>query len=125
MPTLTAVLHLFAAGLFVAMAVLQLNDPDPLYWVVVYLLVACVPLGRLCGWESSIFRALVAGLLLAGLLQSLPGFVDYLTSDDLVSLTGAMNPALPFIESAREFIGLLLGAICLLVYSGVDRSPKR
>ena len=65
-----------AAALF-SFAAIQLNDPDPLFWVVLYLISACVaviPQGRL---RDSYFW-LAVGFCLAGVTASLTAAVDYL-----------------------------------------------
>jgi uncharacterized membrane protein len=102
------------AAAMAAFAFLQLNDPDPLVWVVAYGLVAlCVaaPLNR--AW--SIHTAwLTGGALLALALAALPGFFDYLLSGDLGSITAEMSPGQPHVEPAREFLGVIIAAAVLL-----------
>ena len=89
------------------MAFLQLNDPDPAYWVVTYALTG------VCAQGPRLAHLLVAtvwattGLALAGLLQSLPGFIQFISLGDWSSLTGTMSKSQPQIEFAREFLGLL------------------
>jgi hypothetical protein len=39
------VLHYVLAALFLYIAALQFNDPDPLYWIIVYVGTAAVELG--------------------------------------------------------------------------------
>ena len=97
------------------MAFLQLNDPDPAYWVVTYALTG------VCAQGPRLAHLLVAtvwattGLALAGLLQSLPGFIQFISLGDWSSLTGTMSKSQPQIEFAREFLGLLFCMICLLI----------
>ena len=112
----TAVTHIVIALLFVAMAYLQLNDPDPLYWVVTYLLVAALPVMRVTGHRSTGLYFLTTGLCAAGMLMSLSGFFDYLGSGDYGSIGGAMTPDMPHVESAREFLGLVIAVVCLWFY---------
>jgi hypothetical protein len=97
------------------MAFLQLNDPDPAYWVVTYALTGvCAQGPRL----AKLLRPAVwatTGLVLVGLLQSLPGFIQFISSGDWYLLTGTMSKSQPQIEFAREFIGLLFCLMCLVI----------
>ena len=56
------------------------------------------------------------GMVLAGLLIAAPGSIDYLTSGDYASISGEMMAEKAYVESAREFIGLLMAAACLFYY---------
>ncbi len=98
------------------MAAIQINDPDPLLWLIVYLAVAAIPASRIIGLHLPVTVGIAAGLVVAALLVSLQGFIDYLKSGDYASLTGGMSDQKPYIESAREFLGVTIGAICLLFY---------
>ena len=108
------------------MAFLQLNDPDPTYWFVTYVLTG------VCAQGSRLAHLLVptvwatTGLVLAGLLQSLPGFIQFVSLGDWSSLTGAMSKTQPQIEFAREFLGLLFCVMCLviLIFQNELLSPK-
>lgn len=109
------------------MAFLQLNDPDPTYWVVTYVLTG------VCAQGPRLAHLLVptvwatTGLVLAGLLQSLPGFIQFVSLGDWSSLTGAMSKTQPQIEFAREFLGLLFCVMCLviLIFQNELLSPKK
>lgn len=104
----------FALGLlFFWAAVVQFNDPDPLYWIVTYTAVAAIAIGKGFGFCNRTCAVLVLGNVLAGMLVALPGFFDYLFSGNFGSLTGDMREA-GYVEPAREFLGLFI-AICVLV----------
>ena len=98
------------------MAYLQFNDPDPLYWVGVYLAVAVVAQLKVFGVLTRLVFHLAFGLVLAGLLMSAAGFIDYLRSGDYGALTGEMLTHKPYVESAREFLGLLIACASLAIY---------
>lgn len=115
-----ALLHLSVALMFILSAVLQFNDPDPIFWSSIYLCVAGVPMTRLLGWRSPAIIWLPAGMVIAGLLLSLNGFLDYLLSADYSSIFASMQAERPYIESAREFLGLVICGVCLFVYGKLD-----
>ena len=108
--------HTLAALLFLAMAALQLNDPDPVLWVVVYLAIATAPIGKLVKKQMPNAVRVTLGLIVAALLISLPGFIDYLLIGDFASITAEMSGDRPYVEGAREFIGTSMGAVCLGYY---------
>ena len=93
------------------MGYLQLNDPDPLYWVTVYTLTGITPFKTELKDYYSFVVWLTSGMVLAGLLQSLPGFIDFIQIGEYGALTGAMSATQPTIEAARELIGLLFCAV--------------
>lgn len=73
--------RILLALLFLYAAALQLNDPDPLYWIAVYLGTALVPIAQSFGRHSKFWTAVLLGGVLAGLVISLPGFLAYLRID--------------------------------------------
>ena len=115
------VVHTIVAILFLIMAAIQLNDPDPAYWITVYAVVAAVPAGRFFGRRLSRTSLVAAGMVLAGLLISVPGFVDYLASGDYAAIGGNMMAEKAYVEPAREFLGLLIAAVVLVFYTGLCR----
>ncbi len=101
--------YVFVAGsiLFAYVAYLQINDPDPLYWIPVYLGVSAVAMAAAFGRVNRLWTGLAAGAILAGLLITMPGFVDYLQAGDLDIIFADMSSQ-PYVEEAREFLGLTL-----------------
>ena len=109
-------LSLFLSVFFLGMGALQLNDPDPLYWVTVYAMTALIPHSRLLHRHYVVIFWITAGMVFAGLLQSFTGFIDFVTAGDWGLLTAPMTDKLPAIEYAREFLGLLFSVACLVGY---------
>lgn len=108
------VIALLIAALFVLSAALQLNDPDPLLWFVVYSVVAIL-------WGMAAFgrfyRPLTVVLLLlltVWMLTFVPDFVEWIRMG-MPTLIGSMEAEEPHIELVREFGGLFL-AVAALVY---------
>ena len=108
--------HLLASLVLIAMAALQLNDSDPLFWVAMYGITAAMPIGALFGRRLSISLYVAVGMLLAGLLTSFPGFIDYLGTGDFGAIGNEMAANKPYIENAREFLGTGIAACVLGLY---------
>lgn len=100
-------------ALIATFALLQVNDPDPVVWLVAYGLVAVSIAAPPRSMLALRLAWLAGGVLLTLGLLSLPGFVDYLASGQPGTILEAMSPEVPHIEPAREFIGLVIAAAVL------------
>lgn len=109
------ILQVALAVILLLAAAVQLNDPDPLYWTVVYAAAAAVVAGSAFGRFERSIASLVTGAVLAGMLWSAAGFLAYLKSGDYGSIFGGMLASKPYVEETREFLGLAiaLGALAL------------
>ena len=105
------------ALLFLIAALLQGNDPDPYYWVLVYGGAAVVAFGDVLGKRSYFWTVLVMGAAAAGMLIALPGVFEWLGSGDLTSVGGPMLETKPWVEPARECLGLFIVFATLAVYA--------
>ncbi|AYA36209.1 hypothetical protein D3Y59_03495 [Hymenobacter oligotrophus] len=90
--------------LLVVFAALQLNDPDPLLWVTLYLL----PAATLAWAAARPLPRWVPGLLALAYL----GLSAWWWPNRFDGVTGPMNPNTT-VEDAREALGLLICAACL------------
>ena len=78
-------------ALFFVSAALQLNDPDPLYWIAVYAAAGVAAVLHALARANAAVTWLALGLTLAGALVSAPGFVAWIGSGH--SLTAAGWPS--------------------------------
>jgi hypothetical protein len=102
------------AALIAAFALLQFNDPDPMVWVVAYGVVAvCIalplrlPFARSLSW-------LAGGMLLILGLEAFQGVIGYAQSGEPGSILGEMSPDRPWVEPAREFLGVVIAGAALI-----------
>lgn len=97
-------------------AALQWNDVDAPIWVSIYLvtaLLALITYKQIC-LTCSVAWALVTTLLASYMLIGLaPGIVNFLEANTYTEIFFAMSDDKPYIEQAREALGLLL----ILFYS--------
>jgi len=115
--------HFGAAAVFSACAALQFNDPDPIYWILVYGGTAVIALARGLNRYSGFWTGVCAGAIAVGLLSTAAGFGEYLRSRNPGSLLGDMESA-SYVEQSREFLGLTLALILLLAYA-IGRARRR
>jgi hypothetical protein len=107
------VLNLVLAAMFIVFAFVQINDPDPVLWILIYgiMAVACVlaAFGRF-------YRILLWPLLVCYFGYSfvyLSGVLEWLRSDNKSMLFDDIaKMQYPYIEQSREFLGLF---ICIFV----------
>lgn len=105
------ILNLFLTALFLISAVLQFNDPDPWFWLAIYLAVAVIcgfaAFGKYNRWAI----LLVMAVCIYELSTLLPAFRLWI-DEGMPSITGTMKASSPHVELVREFLGV---AICLIV----------
>lgn len=101
---------------FVLFAALQLNDPDPILWIALYGYAAYCAFGAGIGFANSTHQ--IVGIFGFGV-----GFVQLFPPDianwlQVEQEAKSLKMGLPFIEEARESLGLLIAAVsCLYFYS--------
>lgn len=106
---------IFAAlgALFLYMAYIQLNDPDPFYWILVYTGTAAIAFARSVGKSSEFWTTILLGAVGGGMVIAAPGLIDFFVAGDIAAIGNMTNA--PYVESAREFGGLLIAFVFLLV----------
>lgn len=111
------ILKIFFAVLFLVFAIVQINDPDPLLWIVVYgsMMVVSV-MAAFYRYPTRIMTVMAAGFLILTVLH-FDGFADWLRSPDRRLLFDDLaKMQYPYIEEAREFLGLLICLFVLIFY---------
>ncbi len=118
---LRSVLLACGAAYFVFAAAVQYNDPDPLHWMLLYLLSAI-----LCGLAffhrtpgPAIY--LTAGMAVTEMAITVGGFIDWLRYGSENVLTAQMTSARPYIELTREFFGAAISLVVMLLLARFAR----
>lgn len=103
---------------FLLAAVLQYNDPDPYLWIPMYLYAAF-----LC-WQAIKNRyrpflfwlgIVVYALFAVYLLLDANGVLSWINQHESESLVQSMKAEKPWIEESREFFGLLIIIVVLVI----------
>lgn len=119
---LSKFLQLFFAFLMVVFAYLQLNDPDPLLWVLIYMVVALILGFSAFGKRSTYLFWGVLGTMLIAMVVLSPGLWQWLMYEPAEDLLYGMSPDRMYIEESREFLGLLIAMLFLIpVYLEIKR----
>lgn len=107
-------INIFLFVLFTLFAVLQLNDPDPWHW---FLLYGCVALISLISVFKVIPKLLILFFILGLLIYSgihFRYFIEWIQIENKSEIFGEMVYDKPYLEGTREFLGLVLAAIALM-----------
>jgi Transmembrane family 220, helix len=110
-------LKFFLLTIFVILAwftFLQFNDPDAIIWIGIYGLSALIPLlGLFNRFYKPLFWLAITCCVLAALVEAKGAYTYFLHRHE-EALMQSMNPAKPFIEEAREFLGSLIGIVLVV-----------
>lgn len=110
------IVHIVFFLLLATMSYIQLNDPDPAYWVGFYGLCAIVPALTIFKHNNRYFNWACILFCFLTLAMTISGTYEYLGHMANESLTQDMSPEKPYIEEAREFIGTLIALAIMAFY---------
>lgn len=116
----------FLAALFLVFAALQYNDPDPGLWMLVYgaMAAACVA-AIFNSFYLPVMIIMAGGYLILSALH-VDGMLNWLKSPNRARIFDEVaKMQYPYIEEAREFLGLLICLMVLLYLFYVQRSVRR
>lgn len=115
-------LNIVLATMFFIFAIIQLNDPDPIIWFSIYLVVALISI--ISNYKKIpvyiVWTLIIGYLLYAGL--HFYYFIDWVQTEQKDEIFGEMVYEKPYLEGTREFIGLVMAAGALLYQ--VDKRKK-
>lgn len=111
------VFNFLLALMFLVFAFLQVNDPDPAIWILMYgaMSVVCV----IAIFESYNRKLLVALMMLFSVYCYFlwPGVSEWLQQEDRsVLFDDVMKMDHSYIEKSREFLGLVISIVVVLFY---------
>ena len=109
------IFHGFLIVLFIVFAGVQINDPDPWGWVVIYLGVSLAIILYMMGKDHLIVPLAGGVISLVGMILLIPDFISWL-QEGAPTITGSMKATEPHIELTREFLGFIIAAIAYFSY---------
>ena len=104
--------------LFVVSAALQYNDPDPYIWIPIYLIGAVICFQASRGKNYPVFTLLLSALFIIYdlyLFFDKFGVLSWLNEHNAENIASSMKASAPWIEETREFFGLLILILVLML----------
>ncbi|MCB4806700.1 transmembrane 220 family protein [Tamlana sp. 62-3] len=100
---------------FVIFALLQINDPDPVLWILIYgfvsVLFLCANFYKFPKWFIGL---VIVALLVYGSFY-FSSVIDWLQTENKNEIFGDMVYEKPYLEGSREFLGVFIAAFALVV----------
>lgn len=110
-------LSILFALMFMAFAALQVNDHDPVLWILIYGAMAVVSVMAIFDYYNGKLMIGLAVLFAVYMIILFPGLAEWFQlNDKSVLFDDAMKIKYPYIEESREFLGLLICQVVLAVY---------
>lgn len=111
------IVNFILAIMFLLFAFVQINDPDPVIWILIYGAMAVLCIMAIFEFYPTKFTI---GLLVLYILYSIvyvPGVLEWLRQDNKAMLfDDVAKMQHPYVEEAREFLGLWICIIVLIVF---------
>lgn len=119
------IVNFILAVMFLTFAFVQVNDPDPVIWILIYGAMAVLSIMAIFEFYPKKF--LIGLLVLYGIysLVYIPGVLEWLKQDNKALLFDDIAKMQhPYIEESREFLGLII-CISVLVFYLVRSGSSR
>ena len=111
------IVNFILAIMFLLFAFVQINYPDPVIWILIYGAMAVLCIMAIFEFYPAKFTI---GLLVLYVLYSIvyiPGVLEWLRQENKAMLfDDVAKMQYPYIEEAREFLGLLICITVLIVF---------
>jgi Transmembrane family 220, helix len=112
------IFNIFFCVVFIVFAALQYNDPDPYVWMPIYLYTAA-----LCwlAYRNKFFpHAYLTGVAVYAVYAlykvfDTNGLIDWITKHHAQDIANTMKAETPWVEETREFFGLVILIVVLLI----------
>lgn len=118
------IINFLLAGMFLLFAFVQVNDPDPVIWILIYGMMAVLCIMAIFAYYPRPILIGVAVLYTLYAMVYLPGVITWLGTEDKAALfDDVAKMEHVYIEEAREFLGLAICLVVLVFY--IIRSRRR
>ncbi len=112
------VLNFMLALMFLFFAFLQVNDPDPVLWILIYGAMSVVCVMAMFEFYKRNLLVILAVLYSVYCYFLWPGVSEWLQQEDKSALfDDVMKMEHLYIEESREFLGLIICLVVLVFYT--------
>ena len=121
-------LNIFFTFMFIGFAALQYNDPDPYIWMPIYLLPAFLCWQASKGkYQFSLYLLCIGICVMYAiyLFFDKNGVLSWAKDHASESLVNSMKAEKPWIEESREFLGLLIIVVVVVINYIIGRKQLR
>ncbi|WP_052823454.1 transmembrane 220 family protein [Neotamlana sedimentorum] len=102
-------------AIFIVFTLLQINDPDPVLWIIIYGFVALLFLfANFYKYPKWFIGLVIVGLIVYGSFY-FSSVIDWLQTENKNEIFGEMVYEKPYLEGSREFLGVFIAAFALVV----------
>lgn len=120
------VFNLVLAVVFVLFAFVQVNDPDPVLWILIYGVMAVACVLAAFGYYYSKVLMVILIVYVAYSLVFISGVAEWLRSENKGLLFDDIaKMQYPYIEESREFLGLFICIAVLIMHLLHARNRRR
>jgi hypothetical protein len=118
------IVNFLLAIMFLVFAAVQVNDPDPVLWILIYGAMAVLAVMAIFEFYPRYVPLGLLVLLVGYSTVFIPGVIEWVHHDNKAALfDDVAKMEHPYIEESREFLGLMICVAVLIVY--VVRARKR
>jgi Transmembrane family 220, helix len=111
------IVNFILAVMFLLFAFVQINDPDPVIWILIYGAMAVLSIMAIFKFYPMKFMIALLVLYVLYSIVYMPGVLEWLRQDDKSMLfDDVAKMQYPYVEEAREFFGLLICIIVLVIF---------
>ena len=120
------VLNLILAVMFLLFAFVQINDPDPVLWILIYGLMAVACILAAFGYYFPKVLLVMLILYIGYSFVYLSGVLVWMQSNDKAMLfDNIAKMQFPYIEESREYLGLFICVFVLVMHLLTVRRKRR
>jgi hypothetical protein len=120
------IVNLILAVMFLLFAFVQINDPDPALWIAIYGIMAVVCIMAAFNYYHKLGLVVLTVAYLGYSVILIPGLREWLAQDDQSMLFDDIAKMQHlYVEESREFLGLMICVIVLIVQLVRARAYKK
>jgi len=109
--------------IFLLFAYFQWNDLDSLKWIIYYVLISLLAFLTVLDRNKLLYIYMMLAVTVVWMVFLTPAAMDWV-SDGMPSIVESMKASSPYIELVREFLGLGISLLALIILLFVEKKDK-